>query len=119
MSIRFGLLSLVVALGLSATDARGAEPSVVERLSGDTAALGNGVAKSLDLKSQLEKALKARLPSDYTFIATVVRQVERGRLPRKLVDQTLGYARAKSQQNPFIYFQFALRKQAEMIGETA
>jgi hypothetical protein len=110
MSIRFGLILSVAALALTASDARGVEPAAIER------ALGDGVAKSLDLKEQLEKALKARRPTDYSFIAKVVKQVESGRLPRKLVEQTMGYARSKSQKYPFIYFEFALKKQAEKIG---
>jgi len=117
MSIRFGLLLSVAALGLTASSARGIDPAAVQKvLKSDPAALGVGVAKSLDLKEQLEKALKARRPSDYAFIAKVVKQIETGRLPRKLVDQTMGYARSKNQQYPFIYFEFALKKQAEKIG---
>lgn len=71
---------------------------------------------SIDFKQQLEKALKARKPTDFDFIAKVVTKVELGILPRKLVDQTMLYARNRSREYPFIYFQFALRKQAEKIG---
>jgi hypothetical protein len=113
---RLGLA--LVVIGSAALTARGIDfaktpeaPAVT-----DPAAIGVGLAKSLDLKQQLEKALKARRPTDFAFIAQVVKQVESGRLPRKLVDQTLGYARTRSSKYPFIYFEFALKKQAEKIG---
>jgi hypothetical protein len=119
MSIRFGLVVCVVVLGFSTSTARAIDPAKIEQaLRTDPEALGKGVAKSLDLKAQLEKALMARKPGDFAFIAKVVKQVECGKLPRKLVDQTLGYARNRSNKYPFIYFEFALKKQAEKIGVT-
>jgi hypothetical protein len=119
MSIRFGLLFAVVAIGISASPAHAIDPAKIEQALGtDPAALGVGVDKALDLKLQLEKALKARRPTDFAFIAHVVKQVECGKLPRKVVDQTMGYARSRSQKYPFIYFEFALKKQAEKLGLT-
>ena len=119
MAIRFGLLLTVVVLGLSASSAQAIDPAKIEQALGtDPKALGVGLAKSLDFKLQLEKSLKARRPSDFAFIAKVVKQVECGKLPRTLVDQTMGYARGRSQKYPFIYFEFALKKQAEKLGLT-
>jgi len=113
----FRLGAALVMLGSAASSVHGIGPAEIRQAVGaNPAALGDGVAQSLDLKQQLEKALKARRPTDYAFIAQVVKQVEAGRLPRKLVDQTLGYARSRSQKYPFIYFEFALKKQAEKIG---
>lgn len=79
-------------------------------------ALGKGLSSSLTFKAQLEKGLKARRPSDFTFISTVVSAVDNGTIPQKMVNETFDFARSKSTQYPFIYFQFALRKRAEKLG---
>ncbi len=79
-------------------------------------ALGTGLSSSLTFKAQLEKGLKARRPSDFTFIGTVVSAVDNGTIPQKMVNETFDFARSKSTQYPFIYFQFALRKRVAKLG---
>ena len=86
------------------------------RLRAEAPALGKGLSASLTYKTQLEKGLKARRPSDFTFISTVVTAVDHGTIPQKMVNETFDFARSKSAQYPFIYFQFALRKRAAKIG---
>jgi len=88
----------------------------VGRSRAEAPALGKGLASSLTFKAQLEKGLKARRPSDFEFIGTVVSAVDNGTIPQKLVNETFDFARSKSAQYPFIYFQFALRKRAAKLG---
>lgn len=102
----------LVTLALAPT----VSPSFVAAIDLSPPAVGEGLAASFDLKQQLEKGLKARRPSDFAFISCVVTKVELGLLPRKLVDQTLSYARNRSREYPFLYFEFALRKQAQKLG---
>ena len=79
--------------------------------------LGDGGLKStFTYKEQLEKGLKARRPSDFTFIAAVVTKIENGDLTQRMVNETFDYARSRSRDYPFTYFQFALRKRAEKLG---
>lgn len=77
--------------------------------------LGSGIS-GLTYKQELEKGLKARRPTDFTFISTVVTKVENGQLPQQVVNETFDYARRQSNQYPFIYFQFAIRKRAQKLG---
>lgn len=91
---------------------------IVGRSRAEAPALGKGLSSSLTFKAQLEKGLKARRPSDFTFIDTVITAVDNGTIPQKMVNETFDFARSKSTQYPFIYFQFALRKRAAKIGVT-
>ena len=54
----------------------------------------NGPA--VDLKIQLEKGLKARLPREFDFIDHVVGMVDNNQLPRDLVQSTFLWARVRS-----------------------
>ncbi|MGC3969536.1 MAG: hypothetical protein QM775_19905 [Pirellulales bacterium] len=78
--------------------------------------LGTGLSKTLNYQKELELGLKARRPTDFAFIATVVARVESGKLPQNIVNETFDFARKQSRQYPFIYFQFALRKRTEKLG---
>ena len=82
----------------------------------DPPADGSGLQKSFDLKKQLETGLKARRPSDFAYIKTVVAKVENGTLPRDLVTEAFLYARAQNSQYPIVYFQFTLKKLAAKAG---
>jgi hypothetical protein len=82
----------------------------------DPPPLGSGFAKGFTFKQQLEKGLKARRPSDFTFIDTVIAKINSGELPQRTVNETFDYALKQSKQYPFIYFQFAMRKRAEKLG---
>ena len=79
------------------------------------AAISAGGVTGLDLKSQLEKGLRARRPVEFAYIAQVVQLVESGDLPRSLVDTTFVWAR-KQKRHPLQYFQFALQSRANALG---
>ena len=67
-----------------------------------------GGVTGLDLKTQLEKGLEARRPVEFEYVAKIVKLVEEGKLPRKLVASTFVWARRK----PYLklqYFAFALQ----------
>jgi hypothetical protein len=67
------------------------------------------------LRDQLAAGLRARLPSEFTFIAIVVDKVESNELPLDLVISTFQWARRK-QPYPFPYFEHALRLRAASRG---
>lgn len=71
--------------------------------------------ETADLKEQLENDLQARRPSEFAFIAKVVKLVEQDKLPRSVVDGTYLWARPK-RPYPFQYFQRALRVRAGRLG---
>jgi len=77
--------------------------------------LGSGIS-GLTYKQELEKGLKARRPTDFKFISSVVTKIENGQIPQTVVNETFDYARRQSNQYPFIYFQFAIRKRAQKLG---
>jgi hypothetical protein len=81
-----------------------------------TRAADSGGATVPTLKDKLEKGLKARLPSEFAFIANVVNKVNDGTLPLSLVDSTFLWARKKSDDRPFQYFQHGLTLRAQKIG---
>ena len=78
-------------------------------------AADNGTATVPTLKDKLEKGLKARLPSEFAFIANVVSKVNDGTLPLSLVDSTFIWARKRSDR-PFEYFQHGLTLRAQKQG---
>ena len=71
-----------------------------------------------DLKTQLEKGLKARFPRDFALIELVVTMVENNQLPRSLVQSTFEWARrrASGKKYPIVYFERALRDRAAKMG---
>jgi hypothetical protein len=78
--------------------------------------------KELTYQDRLVFGLQARRPSEKEFIEAVVDTVNRGELPRKLVDRTFFWARERTSQKegrkarrPIIYFQPALTMQAEKL----
>ena len=68
-----------------------------------------------DLKTTLEKGLKARRPVEFAFLADVAARVEDGRLPKRLVDSTFLWARQKHDY-PFPYFERGLKLRARRLG---
>ena len=72
--------------------------------------------EGITLKQALEKGLKARRPSEFAFIRLVVKKVEEGKLPVKMVESTFIWARAKQQLFPMPYFEKAMQIQAKKIG---
>jgi hypothetical protein len=82
------------------------------------AASGAG-ASNVDLKTTLEKGLRARRKSEFQYISHVVGMVNSGALPRSLVESTFLWARKEArakQSYPFIYFERGLKLRAKKIG---
>jgi hypothetical protein len=75
---------------------------------------GGGVT-GLDLKTQLEKGLKARRPVEFEYIDQIVQLVEQGQLPRKLVVSTYLWAQRRPWRQ-LQYFQFALQARARGLN---
>lgn len=75
-----------------------------------------GTGEEISLDDRLRTGLRVRRPEDAEFIATVVRLVNAGDLPRKLVDSTFIWAVRRRQKYPFPAFEQALRLQAERLG---
>jgi hypothetical protein len=80
--------------------------------------------KPVTFRDRLVTGLRARLDSEVDFVESVVAEVQAGRLPQRLVDQTFFWARSaaarrqRSGRNPrpIIYFQAAMTLQARRIG---
>lgn len=96
---------------------------LVALLLGLTTATGQQSGDQATLEERLVFGLEARRPSELAFLDAVVATVERGELPRKLVDRFYFWARERSSRNggqkkqrPIIYFQAGLRIQAERLG---
>jgi hypothetical protein len=68
-----------------------------------------------DLKTTLEKGLRARRPVEFAFIQQVVNKVDDGTLSSSLVNSTFLWARQR-QPFPFPYFQQALKVRAKKAG---
>jgi len=78
-------------------------------------AIDGGGVKGLDLKTQLQKGLKARRPVEFQYIDEIVDLVKSGKLPIKLVYTTYGWAQAKPTRQ-LQYFQFALAARTKGLG---
>lgn len=70
----------------------------------------------ISLKQALEKGLQARRPSEFKFIALVIKKVEQGKLPVKMVERTFLWARRQQQEFPMPYFEKAMQIQAKKLG---
>jgi hypothetical protein len=70
------------------------------------------------LKEQLENGLKARLPSEFAFIARVVEMVDKGQLPVALVKSTFEWTRRMKYYKRSLvpYFARSLRLRAARLG---
>lgn len=75
-----------------------------------------GSGRVASLSDQLKSGLKARRDVEFQFIAHVVKLVQDGKLPVKLVVETMQYARKKPTKYPFQYFQRALSLRAARLG---
>jgi hypothetical protein len=84
------------------------------------AATGVSAARgTLDLKTTLEKGLKARRRAEFDFIHHVIAMVDSGALPRSLVESTFLWARkeaAAKRSYPFVYFEHGLKARAKKQG---
>jgi hypothetical protein len=75
---------------------------------------GGGVV-GLDLKTQLEKGLLVRRPVEFAYVAEIIRLVEEGKLPRRLVTTTFMWAKRMPDRR-LQYFQFALQTRARGLN---
>lgn len=73
-------------------------------------------AETLDAKT-MKVALHTATPQEDGFIDRVVEMMEKGKLPRALVESTFLWARKKT-RNKFYYFQYGLIRRAAEIGIT-
>jgi len=75
-----------------------------------------GGAEVISLEDQLKTGLRTRRPEEGEFVEEVVRLVNAGRLPRKVVESTYLWAINRRQTYPFPAFERALRLRAEKLG---
>ncbi len=61
-----------------------------------------------NLRDTLVNGLRVSAPEDKAFIDVIVKDVEKGRLPEKLVYAAFRWARKKYPEHPFPYFVQAL-----------
>ena len=76
----------------------------------------SGGAEVISLEDQLKTGLRVRRPEEGEFVEEVVRLVNTGRLPRKVVESTYLWAVTRRQTYPFPAFERALRLRAEKLG---
>ena len=108
--------SLVVSSAIwlaAATDGRGQTTIPIPTPTPPKPVSAGGVT-GLDLKTQLEKGLKARRPVEFQYIDQIIQLVESGDLPRDLVTTTFVWARKKPSRQ-LQYFQFALQTRAKKL----
>lgn len=82
----------------------------------DDSPRSSGGAEVISLEDQLKTGLRVRRPEEEEFVEEVVRLVNAGRLPRKVVETTYLWAVNRRQTYPFPAFERALRLRAEKIG---
>jgi len=100
--LRRSLLLAILACLIACDRSAAVDPSPVDA----------GGVKGLDLKTQLEKGLRARRPVEFQYISEIIQLVESGDLPRTLVTTTFVWAR-KQPTRQLQYFQFALQTRAK------
>lgn len=70
-----------------------------------------------NLKTTLEKGLRARRPVEFEFIQQTIDLVDAGTLPQSVVESTFLWAR-KKRPYPYPFFERALRERAKRLGVT-
>lgn len=116
-------LGAALCASLGATKSAGQaslpEPATPSRAGIEVAEEGRQVS----LRDQLRIGLKAYTPKDKAFVNRVVDLVERGVLPRNLVDSTFLWARknavsrrGRNPLRPIVYFEPALILRAKRLG---
>ncbi len=75
-------------------------------------------SRYLEYERQLNAILKTRRDEEKTFIAAVVKKVQEGKIPAKLVNTSFDWVRKKRPDTkyPFIYFERVLRLQADRLN---
>ena len=84
-------------------------------LAEEPSAVAAGGVTGLDLKTQLQKGLRARRPVEFEYIDEIIALVENGELPKPLVTTTFVWAR-KQPTRQLQYFQFALQTRAKGLA---
>jgi len=97
------VVSLLASIMLSAAAVAGEPPAV-----------NAGGVSGLDLKTQLEKGLRARRPVEFQYIEQITQLVASGALPREMVTTTFVWARKKPSRQ-LQFFQFALQTRAKKL----
>ena len=64
----------------------------------------------------IKAGLRTAEPEDQGFVERVMANVERGLVPRDLVESTFDWARKKDSRRKFQYFKFALIERAKAMG---
>lgn len=79
--------------------------------------------RQVDLYYLLRVGLKAKTKADFEYIAEVVELVDKGKLPRDMVESSFLYARYRYKTHPgsfklrpMVYFQPSLTARAKKIG---
>jgi hypothetical protein len=79
--------------------------------------------RQVSLYDMLRVGLKAKTKADFEYIAEVVELVEKGKLPREMVESSFLYARYRYRTHPssfrlrpMVYFQPSLSARAKKIG---
>lgn len=69
-------------------------------------------------EKQVNMILRTRLDEEKAYVHEVIELIRTGRLPRKLVDKSLGWVRNHCRDNDyyFVYFERVLRRQAKPLG---
>ncbi len=104
------VLSALLATTLIGGTASAADPT-------PPPAFDAGGVMGLDLKTQLQKGLRARRPVEFEYIDQIVQLVEDDKLPYHLVITTFGWARVRRYQQ-LQYFQLALQARTRGLGIT-
>jgi hypothetical protein len=97
-SFCFALAACMATCTLTMCSATAADPPPV----------ADGGVQGLDLKTQLEKGLRARRKVEFEYIAEIIKLVEKGSLPREFVTTTFVWA-VRQPSRQLQYFQFALQ----------
>ena len=71
---------------------------------------------TVELRDQLYFGLRTFLPEQQAFIDDLVTRVDRGELPRSMVNVVFVWSRKRKPKIPFPYFEIAMRLLAEKRG---
>jgi hypothetical protein len=114
---------IAACIGLMATDGAMLEALAANSEVGELNVQQGTAEKPITLRDRLVVGLQARLKSEVDFCNRVAVQVQLGKLPQRLVDETFFWARERAaparnglQYRPIIYFQPAMKLRAKKIG---
>ncbi|MDZ4848925.1 MAG: hypothetical protein SGI77_06500 [Pirellulaceae bacterium] len=71
---------------------------------------------SVELRIQLQSGLRIFLPEQQEFLDKLLASVDRGELPRAMVNLVYVWALRRNKKIPFPYFEIAMRTLAERRG---